>query len=51
VTITHGTNRLVSSRMADLVAAAPAEAAVTRPALWDGCAAARLVAALGEPAG
>lgn len=55
VTITHGTNWLVSSRAADLVAAAhevlaaaaSARRATPRPALWDGRAAARVVAALG----
>lgn len=55
VTITHGTNRLVASRPADLVtatrevlAAATGRVALTRPALWDGQAATRLVAALRE---
>jgi UDP-N-acetylglucosamine 2-epimerase (non-hydrolysing) len=57
VTITHGTNRLVASRAIDLVAAvcaslanaaatpagALADAPLARPALWDGCAAKRLV--------
>lgn len=61
-TITHGTNRLVTSRAADLIAAARealADAIVTptssrmapRPELWDGRAARRLVAALGAMAG
>jgi UDP-N-acetylglucosamine 2-epimerase (non-hydrolysing) len=55
VTITHGTNRLISSRAADLVAAAREALVATsghktapRPALWDGRAAERLVAALGK---
>jgi len=62
VTITNGTNRLVASRAADLIAAAQealADAIVTptgsrvapRPELWDGRAATRLVAALGAVAG
>jgi UDP-N-acetylglucosamine 2-epimerase (non-hydrolysing) len=61
-TITHGTNRLVASRAADLIAAAQealAAAIVTptgssvapRPELWDGCAATRLVTAFGAVAG
>ena len=54
VTITQGTNRLVASRAADLIAAAHEVLAVAtsaretnpRPALWDGRAARRVVAAL-----
>jgi UDP-N-acetylglucosamine 2-epimerase (non-hydrolysing) len=57
VTITHGTNRLVVSCAADLAAAAQQALAqstrrsTARPALWDGCAATRVVAALGAASG
>jgi UDP-N-acetylglucosamine 2-epimerase (non-hydrolysing) len=52
-TITHGTNRLVAGRAADLVEAAqqvlsaPASKPLVRPDLWDGNAAARVVTRLG----
>jgi hypothetical protein len=54
-TTTRGANRLASSRPVDLVAAArealaaaaTRQAPTSRPALWDGWAAVRVVAAVG----
>jgi UDP-N-acetylglucosamine 2-epimerase (non-hydrolysing) len=51
VTITHGANRLVSGLAAAareaLAAAATRQAPTSRPALWDGRAAVRVVDAVG----
>ena len=54
VTVTHGTNRVVGSNPERILAAwrdiGKRHTTAERPPLWDGCAARRIVEALGAPA-